>query len=532
MKGAHSSRFGHNLVGKSCPRKVKSVSSNFCSSSRLRLISGSALLLALAAGASDWPQYRGASHDGTSSDRIKRQWSTDAPVEVWRVPCTNGPCSLAVSGGRVFTQIRRNDATADKEFCVALDARTGAELWARVVGPAAYDGGVGSDDGPRSTPSVQNGRVFVLSSRLVLHCLDATNGTPVWSKDLVTLYGASVISWQNAASPLLQNDLIFVNANTGSQSLFALRTSDGTLAWRSQAAPLTHSTPVAATILGAPQIVFAAQNRLVSVNPTNGALLWSAPYPFNYDTSLAGSPVVYSNIVFISANYTMGAFATRITLAGDTFVATPAWTNIALKAHWMTPVCSQGFLYGMFGSSATSPLKCIDLQTGAQRWSMSGFGRGGTILVDGRLLALSEQGDLVLIDANPAAYAEIARLNVFPNYNADANKCWNVPAVCDGRIYARSTAEAICLDASVPALRMLAPQLSGNSLRLLIGTDTAAALDSNRLANIQVRWTTNLAPAVADWNLLTNGITLLDGQAVIDIPAPDSAAFYITTETH
>lgn len=489
------------------------------------------LILAVAATATDWPQYRGAGHDGVSRDRIKTQWSTEPPTELWRVPCTNGLSSFAVSGGRAFTQIRRNGGSGDKEVCLALDALTGRELWSRPLGPAAYDGGTGSDDGPRSTPTVQGGHVFVLTSYLVLHCLNATNGDSIWNKDLLALYQGSNISWQNAASPLVDNDLIFVNCNNASESLLALRASDGSLAWRSQTAPLTHSTPVTATLQGVRQIIFAAQRKLVALNRDTGALLWSAAYPFNFDTSLAGSPVVCSNIVFISANYSMGAFATRITLSGSSFVATPAWTNISLKAHWMTPVYYEGCLYGMFGSSATSPLKCIDAQTGAQRWSVNGFGRGGTILVGRYLLVLAEQGDLVLVEANPAAYVEVARFHAFLNYNVDNNKCWNVPAVCDGRIYARSTAEALCLDVAVPALTLLTPQvLPGNRLQLRIATESGAPLDANRLGGLRVNWTTNLGVPPGNWAQLTNSPALVNGQATLDIPVADTAAFYMATE--
>ena len=212
------------------------------------------------------------------------------------------------------------------------------------------------------------------------------------------------------------------------------------MAWRVQNERLTHSTPVLATVAGVRQVIFATQKALISLSCTNGALLWRQPYPFSYDTSLAASPVVYSNIVFISANYSMGSFATQVALESGNFVSTPLWTNAAYKAHWMTPVCYQDYLYGQFGSAANSPLKCIDLLTGLEKWSVNGFGRGGTILVGNRLLTLTERGDFVLMRPDPERYTELARWSVFPGCSPSNNKCWNVPAVCDGNIYARSTA--------------------------------------------------------------------------------------------
>ena len=197
----------------------------------------------------DWPQFRGANHDAISTDRLNPQWTGAVTNPVWRVVVTNCLGSLAVSGGRVFTQTRRAVTGADSEVCVALSATNGAELWATPVGTASYpNGGVGFDDGPRTTPAVEGGSVFVLSSYLKLFRLNATNGAVLWQKDLVSLYGSGIIVFQNAASPVVENGLIYLNANCGTETLMALRTSDGSVAWRVQNEALTHSTPTLATI--------------------------------------------------------------------------------------------------------------------------------------------------------------------------------------------------------------------------------------------------------------------------------------------
>jgi len=421
-------------------------------------------------------------------------------------------------------------------MCLALDSGTGAELWALDIGLAYYpDGGVGYDDGPRSTPAVADGKVFVLSSYLTLFCLNPTNGTTLWSKDLISLYGGSVIGYQNAASPLIDSGLLFLNCNTPAQSLFALRTSDGSLAWRVQTESMTHSTPVIANIQGINQVVFATQSGLLGLNRTNGALLWKASYPFTYTTSIGVSPVVYSNIVFISADYSMASFATQISLSNSVLVPSPLWTNSALKTHWMTPICYQGFLYGQFGAvsfdSPNAQLKCIDLQTGTQMWSTNGFGRGGTILVDNKIVTLTERGDLVLVQPNTNAYTELSRFTLFPNFDFDTNKCWNVPAVADGRIYARSTAEAVCLNTAIPPLKMFPPQFAaGNQLQLWIGTSTGEPIESNRLAGISLRATANLATTLASWSVLGNPLVLTNGMIRVDHVDSGPFRYYIATE--
>lgn len=490
------------------------------------------LLLSFACAGADWPQFRGPGHDGVSADRITTAWNGSVTNSVWSVPVPNALCSLAVSGGRVFTQTRRTTNSAAKEVCVALSATNGTQLWAVSVDDAVYpQGGVGLDDGPRTTPAVADGSVFVLSSYLKLYRLNATNGAILWQRNLPSLYGGTIIAHQNCASPVIEGDLLFLNANTGTSTLMALRTADGSPAWRSQDEALTHSTPVLATIHGVRQIIFVTQSNLVSLDPQSGALLWRFAYPFRYLGSLGVSPVVYEDMVFVSGGhaYGMGSVALQATLTNDVWTTTRLWWTNNPASHWMTPVCHQGFLYGMFGiqtfDSVRAQLKCIDMRTGAVKWSVNDFGRGAALLVNNHVVSLTEKGELVLVKPEPSAYTEVARFVAIPHYNGDTNKCWNGPAVCDGRIYLRSTYSVACFDFSVPALKLDLPErVAPDRLQLTLRTVNGSPLASNRLAGLEVRASTNLAHAVSDWPKLTNSLVLSNGVAVTefeDLSAPE-----------
>src|SRR5688500_7538082 len=80
--------------------------------------------------AADWTQYRGPNHDGSSPERIRTNWVENPPKEIWRKPIGPGWSSMAVMGGKVYTQVRRATSNGDREFCIALDAATGEEVWA------------------------------------------------------------------------------------------------------------------------------------------------------------------------------------------------------------------------------------------------------------------------------------------------------------------------------------------------------------------------------------------------------------------
>jgi len=467
----------------------------------------------------DWPQFRGLNHDGISTDRVTTNWTGAVTNPLWRVHLPNALCSLAVSGGKIYTQAIREN----REVCVALTATNGVELWATPLDDARYDGGVGYDDGPRSTPAVADGGVFVLTSYLKLYRLDPTDGTVVWQKDLVGLYRSVVIAWQNAASPLVANGLIYLNASTPTNSLMALRTSDGSLAWRGQNEGMTHSTPVLATIHGVPQVIFATHYGIASVDPTNGSLFWRINYPFGYNTSLGASPVVCDDVVFICGGraYGMGSVAYQASLSNSVWRATQLWSANTTAAHWMTPVCRDGHLFGHFGifgfDSANAELTCLEARTGTVKWRMAGFGRAGAVLANDQLVSLTERGELVLVKPDTNSYVELGRFRAILNYFPDTNKCWNGPAVSNGKVFARSSAFVAAFDLSPSSLKFEPPHFTSvDKLALTVSAANGAPLTSNRVASMELLAGTNLADSLSQWIKLTNGLALTNGRVRID----------------
>jgi outer membrane protein assembly factor BamB len=280
---------------------------------------------------------------------------------------------------------------------------------------------------------------------MVLECFDAGSGKQIWACNLAKEHGGRNIHWESAASPLIDGDLVFVAGGGVGESLLAFDKHDGRVVWKGQDDKMTHSTPVATTVLGRRQIIFYTQSGLVSVVPQTGAVLWR--YPVRYAGSAAISPVVSGDLVYSSAGYGVGSSVCRISKSGgDGFAATRLWYQPAniIASHWSTPVCANGCLYGLFGQAkfGQAPLKCVEMATGRVLWSHEGFGPGGCTLVNGHVLVLSDAGDLVLVKATPDAYTEVARSHVL------AGKCWNYASFSDGRIYARSTKEGVSLEAS------------------------------------------------------------------------------------
>jgi outer membrane protein assembly factor BamB len=395
--------------------------------------------------ATEWPQYRGPNQDGISTESTKLDWDAGGPKVVWKVPMNLGLSSFSINGGKAFTQIVRDIKGAPREICLALDAATGHEQWFADIAVGEGYSGAGEGDGPRSTPTVSDGMVYLLTPDLVVHCLKAQTGKRIWTRDLVKKHAGRNIGWNSAASVAVDGELAFVGGGGPGQSLLGLNKRTGAVVWKGYNEIITHSTPVVATIHGQRQVIFFLKSGLLSLSTKDGKALWR--FPFKFSTSSAISPVVSGNIVYCSAGYGIGGGACEITRVGDDFTAKVLWVipgNLLVANHWSTPVCKDGHLYGMFcfKKFKTGPLKCVELATGKIKWEKPGFGQGNVILVGDRLLALADDGQLVVVEATPTAYKEIARTK------AVEGKCWSTPAFSDGRIYVRSAREGVCLDVS------------------------------------------------------------------------------------
>ena len=403
-------------------------------------------LTAAAAPAADWPQYRGPRHDGSAVEKdIAERWPKGEPKVLWKKPAGNAFGSFAVAGGRAFLFMERDR----NEALVALNPDTGDELWSATIDRTIFEGQGGN--GPRSTPAVEGDRVYVLGTYFKLACLNAADGKVVWQHDLAAAHAAQndtpgINKWGNAASPVIVGDLVIVGGGGPGQTFLAFNKADGKLAWKGGSEKITHATPTPATIHGVPQVIFFCQSGLVSVRPADGKELWRYPFPFRVST--ASSPIVGGadgDIVYCSAGYGVGAGACRVTRSGDdAFTATELWRAEGDKMnHWTTPVHHDGHLYGIYGFKqlGTAPLMCIDIATGQERWRQDGFGSGGgTILLDGHVVVQGDKGDISLVRATPDAYTQVGRFQVL------GGKCWTMAVYADGRLYARSDKEAVCVE--------------------------------------------------------------------------------------
>jgi outer membrane protein assembly factor BamB len=417
------------------------------------LLSGALLcassLSAQTSAPAEWAKFRGPNNDGTAPLLKVSNWKGAKLKQLWKTDTPNGFSSFAVAGASAYTIITGETDGNTGEVLICLDVRTGKEKWRQPLTVISkYDGGgdAGTNDnkggdGPRSTPVVDAGKVYAIDANLGVFCFDAATGKPVWKRDVMKENAGVQIKWQNAASPVIDGDVLLMCGGGEGQALLGLDKNTGKVLWKGEDDKMTHATPVIADILGVHQCIFFTQKGLVAVTPSSGKVLWRADFPFKVST--AASPVVYEDIVYCSAGYGVGAGAFKITQSGSGFSAEQIWRreNECFN-HWSTPVVKDGYLYGMFSFKeyGSGPLACVDIKTGKDMWKEGGFGPGQVILSGDKVIALSDKGEVVIVEASPEKYIELKRDDVLDG------KVWSYPVLAYNRLFARSTVEGVCLE--------------------------------------------------------------------------------------
>ena len=401
---------------------------------------------AFSADSTDWGTFRGPSGNGVVPALANAKWSLK---QVWKSPTNLGFSSFAESGGKVYTLVTGETDGNSGETLVCLDEKTGKQLWSKPLSIVPkYTGGGDSGtpdnkggDGSRSTPVVNAGKVYVIDSMLGVFCFDAATGKEVWKHDVMKDNAGVQIKWENAASPVIDGDVLLLAGGGAGQALIGLNKNTGKVVWKGEDDKMTHATPVLADIQGVHQAIFFTQTGLVAVDPQKGSVIWRAPFP--YKVSTAASPVVFEDIVYCSAGYGVGAGAFKISKSGGKLEATQIWRreNQCFN-HWSTPVVKDGYLYGMFSFKeyGAGPLACVDIRTGEDKWAEKGFGPGQVILAGDKIIATSDKGEIVVVEASPDKYKEVARKDVLDG------KVWSYPILANGKIFARSTTEGVCLE--------------------------------------------------------------------------------------
>jgi outer membrane protein assembly factor BamB len=375
-----------------------------------------------------WTNFRGPARDGRYDEQpIRTNWQGGLQ-QLWKQPSGGGYSSFSVADGVAFTIEQRRG----QEVVAAYNVETGRELWTNAW-DALYTDSTG--DGPRSTPTWHEGRLYALGALGELRCLDARNGRLIWSKNILKENAASNNQWGMAASPLVVDDkVVVIPGGSNNKSVVAYNAKSGERVWGALGDAASYTSPMLVTLAGRRQVLAVTARRVAGLAPEDGTVLWEFPWSNSIGINVAQPIVVDANRFFVSAGYGKGAALVELTSAGGKLSAASVWERASMKNKFNSSVLHEGYVYGLDEGMLT----CVDVLTGEQKWKARGYGYGQVTLASGHLIVTTEEGEIALVRATPAGHTELAR---FP---ALEGRTWNCPAIANGRLLVRNATQMAC----------------------------------------------------------------------------------------
>jgi len=392
----------------------------------------------------EWPGFRGADRMGhATGPKIATDWVAHPPKLLWKKEVGEGWSSFAIAGRYVFTQEQRGPS----ESVVCYDADTGNEVWAQQW-EARFDEPMGGP-GPRATPTLGDGAVFVASASGLVLRLKPGTGDIVWKQDVRSLSGRELPMWGFSSSPLVVGPLVIAYAGgAGDKGLFALDAATGEKRWSVACGADSYSSPQLTRILGDDTVLMLTNEGVLLVEPATGKVRLNYAWPFQGYRALQPT-VIGDDTVLLPTGMTTGTRAIRLKKTGDQLTAEELWTSRHMKPDFTEVTAHQGYLYGIDGSM----FSCVDLKTGERTWKDGRYGKGQAVLLEssGVFLILAEDGRIVLVRADPTAHQEIASVKALQG------KTWNHPVVVGNRLFIRNAQEAACYELALDGTANAAP---------------------------------------------------------------------------
>jgi outer membrane protein assembly factor BamB len=321
----------------------------------------------------------------------------------------------------------------DQDRIRAYQLATGAMLWEQPIGDSFASALAG--DGPRSTPTLDGGVVFVYSSLGVLAAADLASGELLWSRDTKVDTGATPPEWGYAGSPLVLGERVVVVPGGTDGFVVAYDRRSGEVVARAGSEQAAYSSPFVAN-LGGTELIVSLNGR--SVTGHDAATLeqrFRHPWP-SAQPNVAQPLPLPGDRLLVSAGYGVGAEMIRVQSSPAGLTVELLWKSPRLKAKFTNVVLHEGMVYGL----DDGVLVCLDPETGERRWRQGRYGHGQVLLAGDLLLVQTEDGEIVLVDPDPEGLRELARHEVLDG------KAWNVPALAPPFLLVRNHREAVAFE--------------------------------------------------------------------------------------
>jgi outer membrane protein assembly factor BamB len=378
----------------------------------------------------DWPQWRGIGRDSkVTGFNAPSTWPVQLNLK-WKIPVGFGDATPVLEGNRIYLNTRQDN----DEVVLCLDAGTGSVIWKDQYASVAVTGPSNSHPGPRSTPALADGKIVTFGASAILSCLDAKTGKVIWRKENPNNL---VPQFYTGMSPLIIGNLCIAHIGTKDNgAVIALDLKTGTEIWKWSGDGPAYASPSVMTIDGKKHLIVQTEKNLMSLNLSDGKLIWQIPTQVQQRFYNCVSPYIDGQIVYLTGQGT-GIKAIKIESSGNEYVTKELWTNNEIGAKWNTPVLKNGFLYGFTDQRR---IYCINAASGKTAWIDNTVNSDFASIVDCGtvIIGLPSTSNLIVFKPESSAYSEVAK------YKVSETPVYAFPVIAGSNIYIKD-AESLML---------------------------------------------------------------------------------------
>ncbi len=377
----------------------------------------------------DWPQFRGVGRDSkVTGFKAPASWPAELALQ-WKVKVGTGDATPVLVGKKIYLNTRQEG----DEVILCLDAAIGKEIWIYKYPIPPVTGPPSSHPGPRSTPSVANGKIITLGVSGIVTCLDAANGKLVWKKEDASI---PVPQFFTGMSTLVVDGMCIVHlGGKDNGQLFAYDLNTGNEKWKYASEGPSYSSPSVMTIDKKKQLVLFTEKNLIGVDLADGKLLWQVPAAPLQRYYNCVSPYIDGKTIYYTGQGA-GTKAIQVVKKGNQFTTKELWSNTEIGAKWNTPVLKDGFLYGF---TDLRKIYCLNASTGQKAWIDEATNNEFATIVDcgSVIIGFPSTGYLIVFKPDPTAYSEIAK------YKVSETPVYAFPIVAGNLIYVKDAENLI-----------------------------------------------------------------------------------------
>lgn len=387
----------------------------------------------------DFPRFLGLQGDGTVNVSFETDWQGRPPKKVWfKDQFGAGWSGFAAVNGYAVTLEQRGE----HEITSCYEIATGELKWshAEQARHLTVPGGIG----PRSTPTIVEGKVYSLGATGILCCLDGSNGELLWRRSLQAEIDTTPedelarIAWGRSSSPLVDNGRVIVPLGMpNGASLVAYDAATGDELWRKGSRQISYASPMVATLGGVRQIVLVCERHVCGFDGESGEPLWEFEWPGSSsgNASCTQPLSIDASRLFLSKGYAHGSSLVEVKQDGEIWRANEIWhSSRSMKTKFANPVRHEGFIYGL----SDGILSCVEIETGKTKWKRGRFGHGQVLKTNSGLVVQAETGDVLLVALESKRFTQLSK------FTPIEGKTWNSPCLYGKYLLTRNGEQAAC----------------------------------------------------------------------------------------